>query len=94
MISNKTIQTIIWNYGGTLVDTRQQNYYITKTYLPALADINQHHFPTLSTLAYYVQANLRSINCRGLYQQGFSLSKPKLTCQVQQVLINFLKIMM
>lgn len=71
---NENIQAIIWDYDGTLVDTRLKNYNVTKKIISDIIGIDARRFSALKTLEDYVLANKRSSNWRELYKKEFNFA--------------------
>jgi HAD superfamily hydrolase (TIGR01549 family) len=75
MKSNQTVHAILWDYDGTLVDTRAKNFYVTKQILQAVTGKNVSHFPVLQSIESYHTAYKQSTNWRDLYHRVFGLSE-------------------
>jgi HAD superfamily hydrolase (TIGR01549 family) len=71
----QTIHAILWDYDGTLVDTRVKNLYVTQQILQAVTGRNASHFPKLQSIESYHAAYKQSTNWRDLYHQVFGLSE-------------------
>ena len=67
---NNAINAIIWDYDGTLVDTRSKNYNVTKEIVKKVTGKKPESYAVLRTLENYVQANKETNNWRILYQQN------------------------
>jgi HAD superfamily hydrolase (TIGR01549 family) len=65
---------IVWDYDGTLVDTRRKNLSVTRSIIQDLTGQDPDRFEPLSSLASYEAALLSTANWRDLYQQWFDLS--------------------
>jgi len=74
-MQKKNICAIIWDYDGTLVETRNKNYNVTKAIIQEITEINPQSFSTLASLENYIQANDRSQNWRDLYRREFNLNE-------------------
>ena len=74
-MSNTNINAIIWDYDGTLVDTRHKNMNVTKKIIASTTQTNAAQFPALQSLDNYCLANRRSSNWRELYRQEFNLTE-------------------
>lgn len=68
------LQAIIWDYDGTLVDTRRKNLEVTKAIMREVTGNSTDDFPVLQSLDRYQQANENSENWRELYKNYFHLS--------------------
>jgi HAD superfamily hydrolase (TIGR01549 family) len=69
------IEAVIWDYDGTLVDTRQKNLDVTKEIVLEVLDKNYAEFPALLSLENYERANATSANWRELYAREFSMNE-------------------
>lgn len=69
------IEAVIWDYDGTLVDTRQKNLDVTKEIVWEVLQKNHETFPALQNLENYEKANSRSANWRDLYTNEFLMDK-------------------
>ena len=75
MVSNTNINAIIWDYDGTLVDTRHKNLNVTKKIIASTTKTDASKFPALQSLENYDIANRRTSNWRELYRQEFNLTE-------------------
>jgi HAD superfamily hydrolase (TIGR01549 family) len=66
---------IIWDFDGTLADTRLRNMHVTRSIINALTDQSGAEFAALSSLDSYKEALLRTANWRDLYDREFGLSE-------------------
>ena len=69
------IEAVIWDYDGTLVDTRQKNLDVTKEIVFEVLNKSYEEFPALLNLAEYEKANARSANWRDLYSREFFMNE-------------------
>jgi N-acetyl-D-muramate 6-phosphate phosphatase len=69
------IDAVIWDYDGTLVDTRQKNLDVTKEIVFHVLSKSYEEFPALLTLENYEKANARSANWRELYSREFLMNE-------------------
>ena len=69
------IEAVIWDYDGTLVDTRQKNLDVTKKIVFEVLNKPYEEFPALLNLADYEKANSRSANWRDLYSREFFMNE-------------------
>ena len=72
MTGSRTI-AVIWDYDGTLADTRHKNIKVTSRILKAVTGKDASHFPALRSLVAYQEANHRVFNWRELYRNEFGL---------------------
>jgi HAD superfamily hydrolase (TIGR01549 family) len=70
----KNIHTVIWDYDGTLADTRQKNLNVTKQIVAKITGTNSNQYPALQSLANYSLAINRAANWKDLYEQEFNFS--------------------
>jgi HAD superfamily hydrolase (TIGR01549 family) len=71
------IKGIFWDFDGTLVDSRQKNYKVTKMIVESVIGSSSESFPILKSLHTYQQALLKSTNWRDFYQKYFKLTSEK-----------------
>ena len=74
-MKNRQIQAIIWDYDGTLVDTRLKNLNVTRNIIESLIDAPSVEFSALISLENYFAANRRASNWRALYRREFRLTE-------------------
>jgi len=77
-LSKSNINAIIWDYDGTLVDTRHKNMNVTKKIIASITKTDATEFPALQSLEYYELANRRAANWRELYRQEFDLGEAQI----------------
>ncbi len=75
---NTKIKAIIWDYDGTLVDTRHKNFNVTKKIIQNITETDVLEFPALRLLESYRLANRRTSNWRELYEQEFNLTEKQI----------------
>ena len=78
MVSNMNIQSIIWDYDGTLVDTRQKNLNVTRDIIESIVEISADAFSALNSLENYYNANRKASNWRELYRLEFNLTEKQI----------------
>lgn len=69
------IKAIIWDYDGTLVDTRQKNLNVTKGIVLEVLQKEAVYFSALKSIQHYQEANSRSANWRDLYANEFAMNE-------------------
>jgi len=74
-VSYTNIKAIIWDYDGTLVDTRHKNLNVTKKIIANTTRTDASGFPALQSLENYYLADRRTSNWRELYRQEFNLTE-------------------
>ena len=78
MIPSQKIKAIIWDYDGTLVDTRHKNLNVTKSIIASITETDVMTFPALQSVENYHLANRRTSNWRELYRQEFNLGEKQI----------------
>jgi HAD superfamily hydrolase (TIGR01549 family) len=68
------VTALIWDFDGTLVDTRHQNLRITRRLLSGLTGRSPEQFPALADLETYEAALRRAVNWRDLYRNELGLT--------------------
>ena len=74
-MSNTKIKAIIWDYDGTLVDTRHKNLNVTRNIIESIIETDAEEFSALRSLENYSLANRRASNWRELYRQELNLTE-------------------
>jgi len=69
------ICTIIWDYDGTLVDSRQKNLNVTRKIVSQILKGDPTEIPALSSLTNYHQAHIKATNWREFYKESFGLTE-------------------
>jgi HAD superfamily hydrolase (TIGR01549 family) len=67
---------MVWDFDGTLADTRQRNMNVTRSILRDITGRRTEEHAALTSLETYKQALLRTINWRDLYKREFGLAEP------------------
>lgn len=73
--NGNSISAIIWDYDGTLVDSREKNLNVTRRIVERVAGVEPTRFPALQTLENYMLNNRSSRNWRDLYTRTFGLTE-------------------
>ena len=68
------VLAIIWDFDGTLVDTRQKNLNVTRRIIEQIIMKKADTFPVLSSLENYISATSKATNWRELYTRKFGLT--------------------
>jgi len=63
---------IIWDYDGTIVDTRLKNLNVSRKIIDTVSEEGWKNFPALQTLENYHAAHTKATNWREFYKQSFS----------------------
>ncbi len=69
------LTAIIWDYDGTLVDTREKNFRVARRIISQVCGDPPERFPALRSLEAYGRALHRTANWRELYRREFGLSE-------------------
>jgi HAD superfamily hydrolase (TIGR01549 family) len=69
------IQGIIWDYDGTLVDTRLKNYQVNRAIMEAITGKSADDFEALTSFERHEEANIRAANWRELYLSEYGLTE-------------------
>lgn len=75
---NMKISCIIWDYDGTLADTRFKNLNVTKSIIAQVTGESEIQSTVLDSLENYEQATIRSSNWRDLYSREFGLNEEQI----------------
>ncbi len=75
MIGTRPVTAIIWDYDGTLVDTRAKNWGITRNIVRHFTGADPDTIEALSSLDAYTRALHRHHDWRRLYATEFGMSK-------------------
>jgi len=67
------ICAVIWDYDGTLVDSRQKNLNVTRKIVSKILKEDPSEIPALSSLSNYHQAHIKATNWREFYEASFNL---------------------
>lgn len=68
-------KAIIWDYDGTLADTREKNFNVTKRIMLHLLGVRSREYPTLQSLEQYICATRGAANWRELYRNEFGMNE-------------------
>jgi len=68
------LKAIVWDFDGTLVDTRGKNLNVTKAIISEITGKLAESFTALSSLPDYEMANTNAANWRELYKKEFELT--------------------
>ena len=75
MVSGKRLKAVIWDYDGTLVDSRHKNLSVTRKIVEKITNRSADEFPMLTNLEKYHRATMESSNWRKFYREEFELNK-------------------
>ena len=70
-IKSRKALTIIWDYDGTLVDSRLKNLNVSRKIIDKVSEGGWKDFPVLQTLENYHAAHTKATNWREFYKQSF-----------------------
>jgi len=77
-VASTNINAIIWDYDGTLVDTRHKNLNVTRNIVESISETDAEAFSALQSLEKYSLANRRRSNWRELYRSEFNFSESQI----------------
>ena len=77
-MSSTNIRAIIWDYDGTLVDTRHKNLNVTRNIIESIIETDAEEFSALRSLENYSLANRKASNWRELYRQELNLTEKQI----------------
>ena len=69
------ISAIIWDYDGTLVDSRQKNLNVSRKIISKILRGDPTEIPALSSLTKYHQAHSKATNWREFYKESFGFDE-------------------
>ena len=69
------VQAIIWDYDGTLVDTRQKNFNVTRKIIDNVLEAGWNNFSVLETIENFNSAHSEAANWREFYKQNFGFNE-------------------
>jgi len=72
------LRAIIWDFDGTLVDTREKNMKVNRQIIQAITGQPWDRFEVLETPAAYDEAQRRCTNWREFYHLGIGLSEDEI----------------
>jgi len=75
MINDRPLTAVIWDYDGTLADTRAKNWGVTRHIVRRFTGTNPDEIEGLSSLEAYTRALHRTHSWRRLYVDEFGLSE-------------------
>lgn len=73
--NTEKICAVIWDYDGTLVDSRQKNLNVTRKIVAKIINGDPTEIPALSSLTNYHQAHIKATNWREFYKESFDLTE-------------------
>lgn len=75
MVYGKRLKAVIWDYDGTLVDSRDKNLSVTRNIVEKITKRNADEFPMLTDLERYHRATMESSNWRKFYREEFDMNE-------------------
>ena len=75
MNTNSNIKSIIWDYDGTLVDSRIKNLNVTRRIIEKATGKKYNEFPALDNLPDFEKAHQQSENWRDFYFREFNFTE-------------------
>lgn len=74
MALSSNLRAIIWDYDGTLVDTRQKNLNVTRKIIENISGRSANEFSILEGIETHHQVTMKSSNWRKFYEDEFQLT--------------------
>ena len=78
MSQEKSIRAIIWDYDGTLVDSRQKNLNVTRKIIEKVSGKEAETFPLLRSVDIYHKVAMETMNWREFYRDQFQLTEDQI----------------
>lgn len=75
MASDKHLIAVIWDYDGTLVDTRHKNLNVTRKIIERITKRSADEFPMLENIEEYHRATMETSNWRKFYREEFEIGE-------------------
>jgi len=75
---NSDLKAIIWDYDGTLADTRQKNLNVTRSIIKDISGRDSDDISILKDVERYHQVTMRSTNWRKFYRDEFQLNEEQI----------------
>ena len=75
---NGPLRAVIWDFDGTLVDTREKNINVNRQLVQAVTDQPWDRFPVLENQATYDEAQRQCTNWREFYRRHIGLSEDEI----------------
>lgn len=72
------VRAVIWDYDGTLVDTRQKNLNVTRRIVQSCTGIDPMTVPALQTIEQYMLAHTAALNWRDFYSREFHMTEEQI----------------
>ena len=69
---------IIWDFDGTIADSRQKNFSVTKKLMNDIVNQDLQNFHVLNSLSNYHSAHTKATNWREFYRESFGLSEEQI----------------
>jgi len=73
--TTKNTLAVIWDFDGTLVDTRQKNLNVTRKIIAKVSGRGWNEFSVLKSIEQYHFAHNKATNWREFYKQSFSFGE-------------------
>ena len=78
MRQGKSIRAIIWDYDGTLVDSRQKNLNVTRKIIEKVSGKEAGTFSLLQSMDAYQKVTMEMMNWREFYRDQFQLTEDQI----------------
>lgn len=74
-MTSRSLTAVLWDYDGTLADTRQRNYNVVRKLIREAAARSPDEIPALGSPDIYDRVNRRYANWRDLYTREFGFTE-------------------
>jgi HAD superfamily hydrolase (TIGR01549 family) len=74
MNQKNNVLAFIWDFDGTIVDSRLKNFNVTKKIINDILGTEAKNFPVLNSLDSYHSAHTRVVNWRAFYGDSFNMN--------------------
>jgi HAD superfamily hydrolase (TIGR01549 family) len=74
MTDNGHVRAIIWDYDGTLADTRRKNLMVTRKIVEHVTGRDAEDFPALQSLENYMAVTKKAMNWREMYMAEYEMT--------------------
>jgi HAD superfamily hydrolase (TIGR01549 family) len=79
MENNNNVCAVIWDFDGTLVDSKQKNFNVTKKIIEKVTGRSADSYPIFDSVEKYYTANTNASNWRIFYEEVLDISTDKIS---------------